>query len=98
MSGKVITKPFPLTIPTTNIGIASIAIHATSAHGILFEVKAFGIRHSINDLSQRPNLRTPWTYQTTNSLASLCCHKNRLEVGTDKSLLEEKNRIATLKQ
>jgi hypothetical protein len=53
VSGKVITKPFPFTIPTFNIGIAPIAIDATAAHCILLEVEHLWIWHPINDLSQR---------------------------------------------
>ena len=87
MSGKVITKPFPLTIPTFNIGIAPITVNAASAHGIFFEVKAFRVWHPIDDFSQRSDFRTPRTHQTADSLTSLCCHNLRLGEGTDKKLI-----------
>ncbi len=74
----------PVTCSATNVGIAPIAIHTTSAHGIFFEVKAFRIWHPIDDLSQHSNLRTPRTNQTADSLGSLCCHSSTIGRRTDK--------------
>jgi hypothetical protein len=80
----MITKPRPVTRAATNIGIAPITIDATAPDGILFEVEFIRIWHSVNDLSQSANFRTPRTYQTADSLASLCIHSTTLKLATDK--------------
>ena len=68
-----------------NVRIAPITTHATTAHGILLEIEHFRIWHSIDNLSQRSDFRTLWTYQTADSLAPLCSHEARVGRRADKS-------------
>jgi hypothetical protein len=69
-----------------NIGIASIAIDATSTHGIFLKVEDFGIRHPIQNLPHRPDGSTSGADQGFDSPTSFSCHVLNLGVSTDTNL------------
>ena len=50
-SAQILPKAFPFAIPTLNIRISSITIHATSTNGIFLEVEEIGIWHPIKNLT-----------------------------------------------
>ncbi len=81
---QILPKAFPFTTPTLNIRIASIAIDATSAHGIFLKVEEFRIRHPIQNLPHRPDSSTLRADQGLNSCASLSSHGAKVLMTTDK--------------
>jgi hypothetical protein len=56
VTDKRFTQPFPFTTFTPQVRIAPIAIHATSANGVLLKIEVLGIWHSVNDSSKRADL------------------------------------------
>ena len=76
-------KAFPFATPALNIRIASIAINATSTHGIFLKVKDFRIRHPIQNLPHRPDSSTFRADQGLDSPASLSSHGLKLVGSTD---------------
>ena len=55
---QILPKAFPFATPALNIRIASIAIDATSTHGILLKVEDFRIWHPIQNLPHHPDSST----------------------------------------
>jgi hypothetical protein len=53
----------PVTGFTGNIGIAPIAIHATSTNRILFEIKNFGVWHPVKDFAKCADLLADRAHQ-----------------------------------
>ena len=85
-SVQILPKAFPFAIPTLNIWIGPITIHATSANGIFLEVEDLGIRHAVHNLSHRPDDSTIGADQRLDSLSSLSSHDLKLQFSTDKNL------------
>jgi quinol monooxygenase YgiN len=75
----------PLTRSTPNLRIASISIHATAAHGILFEVEAFRIWHPVDNLSQGPDLTAFGADELLYRSSTFCSHVARVGCRADKS-------------
>jgi hypothetical protein len=78
-------KAFPFAIPALNIRIASIAIDATSTHGIFLKVEDFRIWHPIQNLPHRPESSTFGADQGPNPPSSLSSHTFKLMGSTDKT-------------
>jgi hypothetical protein len=72
---QIPSKAFPFATPALNIRIASIAIDATSTHGIFLKVEDFRIWHPIQNLSHRPDSSTFRADQGLDSPASLSSHR-----------------------
>ena len=83
---QIVSKAFPFAIPALNIRITSIAIDATSTHGIFLKVEDFRIRHPIQNLPHRPDSTTFRADQGLDSPASLSSHAKKLMGRTDKTL------------
>jgi len=55
---QILPKAFPFATPALNIRIASIAIRATSTHGVFLKVEDIRIWHPIQNLPHRPDSST----------------------------------------
>lgn len=71
---QIPSKAFPFATPALNIRITSIAIDATSTHGIFLKVEDFRIWHPIHNLPHRPDSSTFRADQGLDSPASLSSH------------------------
>ena len=80
---QIVSKAFPFATPALNIRIASIAIHATSTHGIFLKVEDFRIWHPIQNLPHRPKSSAVRADQGLDSFASLSGHIPKLLDCTD---------------
>jgi hypothetical protein len=81
---QVPPKAFPFATPALNIRITSIAIYATTTHGIFLKVEDFRIWHSIQNLPHRPDSSTFRADQGLDSPASLIGHAVKVLKTTDK--------------
>jgi hypothetical protein len=81
---QILPKAFPFATSALNIRIASIAIHAASTHGIFLKVEDFRIRHSVQNLTHRPDSSASGADQGLDSFASLDSHDLKLSSGADK--------------
>jgi hypothetical protein len=81
---QILSKAFPFATPALNIRIASIAIDATSTHGIFLKVEDFRIWHPIQNLPHRPNCCTLWADQGPNPPSSLGGHAAKVLKTTDR--------------
>ena len=77
-------KAFPFATPALNIRITSLAIDATSTHGIFLKVEDFRIWHPIQNLPHLPERSTFGADQGLNSRASLSSHGAKVLKTTDK--------------
>jgi hypothetical protein len=78
-------KAFPFTTPALDIRIASIAINATSTHGIFLKVEDIRIRHPIQNLPHRPDSSTFGADQGSYPFTSLGNHSLNLLDAADKN-------------
>ncbi len=82
---QILSKAFPFATLALNIRIASIAIDATSTHGIFLKVEDFRIWHPIQNLPHRPDSSTFGADQGPDSSTTFSCYRFKVMGGTDKT-------------